>query len=213
MNSKEELYSEIRDKNFNAVRFSCKISRYSLNYNSFFFQVGPVLSRLAKQITSAANERHGEKSIKELREFVRLLPALKANEQSLSVHTTIASLIKEHTSTNEFRDELSCEQEIMMCVDLDKPIEFIENCIGKQESLEKVLRLICMQSTAGNGLKPKVMDYYKREIVQTYGIESLLKLSKLEKAGLIKVQSGNRSYTVLRKVRTNLSINCFIFTI
>lgn len=89
----------------------------------------------------------------------------------------------------------------MMCVDLDKPIEFIENCIGKKERLEMVLRLICMQSTAGNGLKPKVMDYYKREIVQTYGIESLLKLSRLEKAGLIKVQSGNRSYTVLRKVR------------
>lgn len=167
---------------------------------TYEFQVGQVLSRLAKQIAQAANERHGEKSISELRKFVQNLPNLKASEQSLSHHTTIAGLIKEQTSTHEFRDELNCEQDIMMCVDLEKPIEFIENCIGRKDPLKTVLRLICMQSAAGNGLKQKTLDFYKKEIVQTYGIDSLLKIGRLEKAGLLKVQSGNRSYHILRKV-------------
>lgn len=189
LNSKEELYMELRDKNFNAV--------------------GPVLSRLAKTITSAANERHGEKTIQELKLIVEKLPKLKANELSFATHTTIASIIKEHISQYNFLDELSCEQDFMMCVDLDKPNDFIEGMIAKLQPIEKILRLICMQCTAGNGLKPKVLDYYKREIVQSYGIESLLKVGRLEKAGLIKVQSGARSYNILRKT-LNLTVEDFM---
>ncbi|CAO1441626.1 unnamed protein product [Diamesa serratosioi] len=189
LNSKEELYMELRDKNFNAV--------------------GPVLSRLAKTITSAANERHGEKTIQELKLIVEKLPKLKANELSFATHTTIASIIKEHISQYSFLDELSCEQDFMMCVDLDKPNDFIECMIAKLQPIEKVLRLICMQCTAGNGLKPKVLDYYKREIVQSYGIESLLKIGRLEKAGLIKLQSGARSYNILRKT-LNLTVEDFM---
>lgn len=95
-----------------------------------------------------------------------------------------------------------------MCADLDKPNEFIENAIGKKEPIRTVLRLICMQSAAGNGLKQKILDYYKKEIVQVYGISSLLKIGKLEKAGLIKVQTGSRYYNILRKVRLS-NFLCF----
>lgn len=188
LNSKEELYTELRDKNFNAV--------------------GPVLSRLAKSITSAANERHGEKTIQELKKIVETLPKLKANEMSLATHTTIAGLIKDHISQYDFLDELSCEQDFMMCVDLDKPSELIEGMICKQKPIEQVLRLICMQSAAGNGLKQKVLEGYKKEIIHSYGIDSLLKLGKLEKSGLIKVQSGSRSYNILRKT-LNLTVEDF----
>lgn len=188
LTSKEELYVDLRDKNFNAV--------------------GPVLSRLAKTVTTAANERHGEKTIQELKKIVEALPKLKANEVSFARHTTIAELIKDHISQPEFLDELSCEQDFMMCVDLDKSSEFIEGMICKQKPIEKVLRLICMQSAAGNGLKQKILDGYKKEIIHSYGIETLLKVGKLEKAGLVKVQAGSRSYNILRKT-LNLTVEDF----
>jgi len=188
LNSKEELYVDLRDKNFNAV--------------------GPVLSRLAKTITNAANERHGEKTIQELKKIVEKLPQMKASELSFSTHTTIASMIKEHISEYDFLDELSCEQDFMMCVDLDKPNEFIEGLICKQKPIEKVLRLICMQSAAGNGLKQKVLEMYKKELIHSYGVEAMLKIGKLEKAGLIRIQSGSRSYTILRKT-LNLTVEDF----
>lgn len=188
LNSKEELYSEIRDKNFNAV--------------------GPALSRVAKTITAAANERHGDKSIQELKKIVEKLPKFKATEMSFAIHTTIASLIKEHISQYEFLDELSCEQDFMMCVDLDKPKEFVESMICKQKPINKVLRLICMQSIAGNGLKQKVLDSYKREMIHAYGVDALLKIGKLEKAGLIRIQTGSRSYNILRKT-LNLTVDDF----
>lgn len=188
LTSKEELYVELRDKNFNAV--------------------GPVLARLAKTISTAANERHGEKTIQELKKIVETLPKLKANESSLATHTTIAGLIKENISENDFLDELSCEQDFMMCVDLDKPCELIESMICKQKPIEKVLRLLCMQSAAGNGLKQKVLDGYKKEIIHAYGIDALLKIGKLEKAGLIRLQTGSRSYNILRKT-LNLTVEDF----
>lgn len=56
-----------------------------------------------------------------------------------------------------------------------------------------------MQCIAGSGLKPKVLDYYKRELVHVYGVETLLTIGNLEKAGLLKPQVGSRSYAVLRK--------------
>ncbi|KAJ9587643.1 hypothetical protein L9F63_018937, partial [Diploptera punctata] len=64
LNSAEELFSEIRDKNFNAV--------------------GPALSRKAKLITSQFEERHGEKTVQEIKQFVAQLPHMMATKASLA---------------------------------------------------------------------------------------------------------------------------------
>lgn len=121
-------------------------------------------------------------------------------KKSLGTHTTIAQLLNEHTSTDEFLDELDCEQDFLICADVDKNNSFIEDLIANQAPFKTVVRLICMQSIAGGGLKQKVLDSYKRDLVQAYGIEVLLAISNLEKVGLIKVQAGSRTYAVLRKV-------------
>ena len=43
---------------------------------------------------------------------------------------------------------------------------YIEDCIAQKHPLIKVLRLVCLQSVCNSGLKQKVLDYYKREILQ-----------------------------------------------
>lgn len=179
LNSGEKLYAEIRDKNFNAV--------------------GPLLSKEAKKISNQLEERHTEKSVQDMKKFVEKLPEVLSQKNSLAVHTTIAEMIRERSSRPQFLDELGCEQEFMLCSDIDKSSVYIEDLIAKKSELRTVLRLICMQCIAGSGLKPKVLDYYKRELVQVYGIEVLLTISNLERAGLLKPQTGSRSYAVLRK--------------
>lgn len=52
----------------------------------------------------------------------------------------------------------------------------------------QVLRLICMQSAVNSGLKQKVLEYYKREIIQTYGFKHLITMTILENVGLLKIQ-------------------------
>ncbi|XP_067014776.2 vacuolar protein sorting-associated protein 33A [Anabrus simplex] len=179
LNSEEELFAEIRDKNFNAV--------------------GPALSRKAKLISSQFEERHGDKTVQEMKQFVARLPHMLAMKNHLAIHTTIAELIKEVTDSNSFLESLQTEQEFMNGIDTDKAHPYIEDCIAQKEPLIKVLRLVCMQSVTNSGLKLKVLEHYKREIVQTYGFQHVLTLANLESAGLLRVQQSSRQYTVLRK--------------
>lgn len=179
LNSGEELFAEIRDKNFNGV--------------------GPVLSKKAKVISSQFDERHGDKSVQEIKQFVARLPHMLATKQSLARHTTIAEMIKEVTDSSNFLESLQIEQELLNCIDTDKPNAYIEDMIAQQQPLLKVLRLLCIQSLTNSGLKPKLLDYYKREIIHTYGFQHLPTILNLEKAGLLKQQQSVRQYAVLRK--------------
>ncbi|XP_055963142.1 vacuolar protein sorting-associated protein 33A [Sorex fumeus] len=180
LNSAEELYAEIRDRNFNAV--------------------GAVLSKKAKVISAAFEERHNAKTVGEIKQFVSQLPHMQAARGSLANHTSIAELIKDVTTSEDFFDKLTVEQEFMSGIDTDKVNSYIEDCIAQKHPLIKVLRLICLQSVCNSGLKQKVLDYYKREILQTYGYEHILTLQNLEKAGLLRPQQGGRnSYPTIRK--------------
>ncbi|GAB5579001.1 vacuolar protein sorting-associated protein 33B isoform X1 [Prionailurus iriomotensis] len=180
LNSAEELYAEIRDKNFNAV--------------------GSVLSKKAKVISAAFEERHNAKTVGEIKQFVSQLPHMQAARGSLANHTSIAELIKDVTTSEDFFDKLTVEQEFMSGIDTDKVNSYIEDCIAQKHPLIKVLRLVCLQSVCNSGLKQKVLDYYKREILQTYGYEHILTLYNLEKAGLLKPQTGGRNnYPTIRK--------------
>nr|XP_023395018.1 vacuolar protein sorting-associated protein 33A isoform X2 [Loxodonta africana] len=180
LNSAEELYAEIRDKNFNAV--------------------GSVLSKKAKVISAAFEERHNAKTVGEIKQFVSQLPHMQAARGSLANHTSIAELIKDVTTSEDFFDKLTVEQEFMSGIDTDKVNNYIEDCIAQKHPLIKVLRLVCLQSVCNSGLKQKVLDYYKREILQTYGYEHILTLYNLEKAGLLRPQTGGRNnYPTIRK--------------
>ncbi|XP_068419012.1 vacuolar protein sorting-associated protein 33A isoform X1 [Eschrichtius robustus] len=180
LNSAEELYAEIRDKNFNAV--------------------GSVLSKKAKVISAAFEERHNAKTVGEIKQFVSQLPHMQAARGSLANHTSIAELIKDVTTSEDFFDKLTVEQEFMSGIDTDKVNSYIEDCIAQKHPLIKVLRLVCLQSVCNSGLKQKVLDYYKREILQTYGYEHILTLHNLEKTGLLKPQTGGRNtYPTIRK--------------
>uniref|UniRef100_A0A7N6A8T7 Vacuolar protein sorting-associated protein 33A n=1 Tax=Anabas testudineus TaxID=64144 RepID=A0A7N6A8T7_ANATE len=169
LNSAEELYAEIRDKNFNAV--------------------GAALSKKAK-IISAAFEVS-------LAHFISCLCARRCNYILNDVVTMPGSPV---SASEAFFDNLTVEQEFMTGVETDKVNTYIEDSIAQKDPLIKILRLVCMQSVCNNGLKQKVLDYYKREILQTYGYEHILTLNNLEKAGLLKPQTSSRNnYPTIRK--------------
>ncbi|XP_072028942.1 vacuolar protein sorting-associated protein 33A-like [Amphiura filiformis] len=178
LNSSDELFALIRDKNFHAV--------------------GPELSRKAKSLSAAYEERKGAKTVRDIKQFVSKLPHIQAAKQSLATHTSIAELVKERTDKETFMDSLQTQQEFMNGLDTEKPNGYLEDCIARKDPLIKVLRLMCMQSVTNNGLKQKVYDYYRREILQTYGFEHVLTLNNLEKLGLLKPQSS-KTYSTIRK--------------
>ncbi|XP_075543054.1 vacuolar protein sorting-associated protein 33A isoform X5 [Dermacentor variabilis] len=117
LNSAEELFAELRDRNFNAV--------------------GPLLSREAKSLTSQYEVRHDAKTIGEIKQFVDRLPSMQLKRKSLANHTSLAEEVKKVTDQESFFENLAVEQEFMNGVDTDKVHPHIEDCIARQEDIVK----------------------------------------------------------------------------
>lgn len=77
---------------------------------------------------------------------------------------TFASLIL--YLRDNFLMDMQAEQEFLSCFEVDKPSAYIEELIALGKPFIKVLRLICLQCICSSGLKPKVLEGYKRELVQ-----------------------------------------------
>ncbi|ESN95294.1 hypothetical protein HELRODRAFT_86965 [Helobdella robusta] len=179
LNSSDELFADLRDKNFNAV--------------------GNALNQRVKVISAQYNERLAAKTVGEMKQFVSKIPHIQAAKAALATHTTIAEMVKGVTDSDEFRDFVCEQQECLKGLDLDKSRSFIEKCILMKEDINKVLRLICLQCYCNNGLKPKILEFYKKEIIQVYGFEHVISLCNLERVGLLFNQSINKTFPTIKK--------------
>ena len=74
----------------------------------------------------------------------------------------------------------------------------IEELIARNASLESVLRLLCIESLVSQGLKPKNLDNFKREILQGYGYQHVLTFTALEKLQLLQSRTSITSSTSIR---------------
>lgn len=179
LSSEEDLYSELRDQNFT--------------------QVPAIIIKRAKHLSAIESKyKSSDKTIGVMHEFVKQLPQIKSGKASLNVHTSIAELLKRHTSSDEFMDSLRCQQDFLYEMESDKVHPYIEKCILESYDLMEVLRLICIQSYCSGGLKPKLLEKYKREIIQSYGYQHLPTLENLEKVGLISTYSV-KNYPIISK--------------
>ncbi|XP_068845951.1 vacuolar protein sorting-associated protein 33A isoform X2 [Capricornis sumatraensis] len=161
-------------------------------------QVANMMIRMKREFTGSQN------SIFPVFDNLLLLDRNVDLLSPLATQLTYEGLIDEiygiQNTSEDFFDKLTVEQEFMSGIDTDKVNSYIEDCIAQKHPLIKVLRLVCLQSVCNSGLKQKVLDYYKREILQTYGYEHILTLHNLEKAGLLKPQTGGRNnYPTIRK--------------
>ncbi|KAF4044330.1 Sec1 family [Phytophthora infestans] len=164
LNSNDKLYAEVRDYH---------VERLGMN-----------LQQQAREIRERYDEfrKNRDASISEIREFVKRIPGLKQNYQSLQQHINLAEMIKKITDSKRFRDLKDAENLVLTGETI---FEQLEEVIGDQEPLLGVLRQFCLQSVAAGGVKTKNYTHLSRELVQTYGFEMMLALSNLEKAGLL----------------------------
>lgn len=164
LNSNDKLYAEVRDYH---------VERLGMN-----------LQQQAREIRERYDEfrKNRDASISEIREFVKRIPGLKQNYQSLQQHINLAEMIKKITDSKRFRDLKDAENLVLTGETI---FEQLEERIGDQEPLLGVLRQFCLQSVAAGGVKTKNYTHLSRELVQTYGFEMMLALSNLEKAGLL----------------------------
>jgi len=132
----------------------------------------------------------------QMREFVGKLSGLQAEHQALRLHTGLTEQIMSTTGTDEFNKALEIQQNLVAGLDLSQQETAIRHLIDQEASFQLVLRLLCLYSLVTGGLKPKVLEEFKREILQTYGYEylpllvSLADLNILTRAGTSSTKSA-----------------------
>lgn len=181
LNSSDELFGKIRDKTF--------------------YEVGPIIKERCDYLSARYDERHQAKTITEIKQFVENLSIMEVARASIANQIPAAELVKETVESEAFIQLSEAEEEIITATDNDKINPYIEDCIGRQEPLLKILRLICLQSLVNNGLKAKVLSYYTSGIIQTYGFNQLIFLNNLTKAGLLKEKTSysSKGFNMLKK--------------
>lgn len=176
LDSTDKLFPSLRDANFATI--------------------GPVLNRTARRLQAESESMHkADQSIQDLKTVVSKLPGFQSESGSVKIHTNLAEEIMKFTRSDNFRRTLEVEQNLLAGgTDASSMHENIEDLIARAVPLETVLRLLCLESCLGNGLRQRDLEHFKRQIVQGYGYQHILTLTNLEKMGLLVPREGHRGY-------------------
>ncbi|RNF27664.1 putative vacuolar protein sorting-associated protein [Trypanosoma conorhini] len=181
LNHTDKVYGEIRDKNFT--------------------NVGSTLYNKSVLVKRSYERRKEVQELKELKEFMKGLPEMQEMHRLIGMHTAVATEIGKQTQSIEFRRRIAMEQSIIQQVNEREVIDYIEELINKTAPIADVFRLICIYSLVNGGLKSKLYDFFKENIMLSYGIpQGLAAFFALERSGLLTKQDGKQpNFATIRK--------------
>jgi len=181
LDSSDHLYATLRDRNFAVV--------------------GSELNKIARRLNDDYEGRHQAKTVTQMKDFVNKLGGLQSEHHALRLHTNLTEEILNSTKADFFNKSLEVQQNLTAGADINSLNATIEELISRSAPFAQVLRLLCLESLTNGGLKPKDLDFFKREVLQTYGYEHILTLDALEKMNLLtsRSSSSKSAYSSLRK--------------
>ncbi|SCZ99564.1 BZ3500_MvSof-1268-A1-R1_Chr3-1g06103 [Microbotryum saponariae] len=150
-----------------------------------FAIIGSHLNRIARRLNDDYDKRHQARTPAELRLFVGQLGGLQNEHQSLRLHTALTEKIMTVTGGDEFNTCLEVQQNTIAGADLATQEATIRELINQEVPLYTVLRLLCLYSLVSGGLKQKVLEEFKKEILQTYGYQHLTLLTHLTSLSIL----------------------------
>ncbi|KAK8203747.1 vacuolar sorting protein-like protein [Phyllosticta capitalensis] len=183
---------------------------YSTLRDTNFATVGPLLNKVARRLQSSYENRNiAQKTTSELRDFVAKLPGFQAEQASLKLHTSLAEDIIKHTRSDIFSRVLEVQQNLAAGADPSTQHDNIEELMARGVKIETMLRLLCLESTLSQGLRPRDLENFKRAVLHAYGHQHLLTLTSLEKAGLLipRTTGGLSVSAALSGAKTNQITN------
>ena len=178
LNSNDALFKEIRDLNFSAL--------------------GPRLKKKAASVQQTYEERHNAETISEIGQFMKKFKNLQKLHTSLQTHISLAERASATTKSSSFHRLIMCERALLNGY-TDDVEDLLEEMIAKRDAVSTVLRLFCLWSLVSNGIKERQFDFFRREIVQSYGYEYMFTLQNLVTAGLLKKRVSRSSWPALKK--------------
>ncbi|KAI0304598.1 Sec1-like protein, partial [Russula brevipes] len=189
--STDPIFAELRDLNFASV--------------------GRRLNKAARRLDDDYRARH-QASVSQLRDFVGKLGGLQAEHRALQLHTELSEMIMPVTRSEIFNKSLEIQQNLLASYDVPGQISAVEDLIAQGAEMQLVIRLLCLASITGGGIKGKTLENIKKEVLQAYGYSylplllslaapplAILLPNPLPSTATIAISSAKYPYTSLRK--------------
>ncbi|XP_071450155.1 vacuolar protein sorting-associated protein 33B [Hetaerina americana] len=170
LNSKDEIYNEIKNKHFSDVYPTLKSKAKELENKLAQFKTAD-LSKLKHHVKN------------EIRNVMSL-------RQSLSYHIGACEGIIGNLG-GKYQELQNVEENIVRGRYKKESIAYIEDCLAKQTSSNMVLRLIALLSLTESGITYDEAMSLKSQFLHTYGYKHIVTFYNMEKVGLFSIPAPN----------------------
>ena len=157
-----------------------------------FALVGQHLSRLARRLEGEYGGVKNLQSVSQMKDFVGRIGGLQSEQQALRLHTALAERLLPITRSDNFNKSLEAQQNLLAGYDAPAQWGLVEDLLAEQAPLMSVLRAAVLYSLTNGGVKPKPLEAFKRDLLQTYGYQHLSLLVALGRLVLLaKTPAGS----------------------
>jgi len=179
MNSNDQVFAGIRDVNFAAL--------------------GQTLNQRARMIKDFEAARQNLNEIGEIKTYVKKLKDMNVPQEksNMALHTNVGEFLSKQVKEYFFSRRLAAEQGALDGSSMDNALEYAEDTLFRVDDPYDSLRLLCLLSLTGNGLKR--FEDRRKDVLHAYGYEFLPGLYNLEKSGILRKQDGRGNWGAIRK--------------
>eukprot|EP01012_Entosiphon_sulcatum_P016863 TRINITY_DN21732_c0_g1_i1.p1 TRINITY_DN21732_c0_g1~~TRINITY_DN21732_c0_g1_i1.p1 ORF type:complete len:642 (-),score=108.30 TRINITY_DN21732_c0_g1_i1:7-1908(-) len=183
LDATDKVFTEVRDRNYCFV--------------------GGLLNDRALAVKQFEADRHALRAgqLTDIRDYMRKMPEFQKEKEDLNMHVNVFLEMKKAVESSSFMRHLGMQQDVLAGEDLEKGVfDYLEECISKGEDETKILQLLCLASAVARGFKEKHLEFFRREVLQTYGAQELITMEHLERSGLFTKHESKAVFPTLNKL-------------
>ena len=180
LSKNEKFYTKIKDYNFNKVKL--------------------FLNNRLKEHNKMLEESKENNDLEQIHDNLLKIKLVKEERPSLINQINIADYISKSKKLPREQLFIFYEQSLLLGETPSTFFEAIEDELAKKGDLYNIIRILSLYSLINGGIKYKIFDSMRRDIINIYGFQELFFLNNLEKLKILKYyESSNIFYSDLYK--------------
>ena len=181
LSKNDKFYTRIKDYNYNKIKFF-------LN------------NKLKEHNKLLEESKVKSTSLSQIQENILKIKLLKEERPSLVNQINLIDYITKLKKLPKEQLFLFYEQTLLLGESSSTIFESIEDEIAQKGDLYKIIRILCIYSLINGGIKNKIFDQLRRDILNIYGFQEIFFLNNLEKMKMLKsYDSSNLFYYDINK--------------
>jgi hypothetical protein len=181
LSKNEKFYTQIKDYNFNKIKLFLG-------------------NRLKEHNKMLEESKEKNADLKQIQENLLKIRLIKEERPSLINQINLADHISKNKKLPKEQLYLFFEQSLLLGETPSTFLESMDDEIAQKGDLYNIIRMLSLYSLINGGIKNKIFDQMRRDLVNIYGFQEIFFLNNLEKLKILKnYDSSNLFYYDLSK--------------